>query len=627
MPSQTSASQPSLDERLPTPSRREWLAWTGTAALAPWLPGCGGSGAPAPNLDATMAWGRRQIRQAMQASDTRAASIAMMYGDRIVWQEAFGVLRDTSANPAAPATPATPDTRFNVGSVSKVLAALAVMILVDRQLVQLDAPVVRYLPQFSMLSPGYRDITVRHLLSHASGLPGTYLRNMFAFAPLAGYAAGVEAALADMHLKHAPGAMAVYCNDGFTLVERIVQAVTGQSYTAFVQSAILTPLSMGRSGFTLQPLPEGSFAPGYIGQARQGQEFVMGYATSGLCTTPGDMMRLAALLIQGGEQDGQRVVSKAGVAEMGRDQNQGMRIDLTPDWHWGLGWDSTQQPGLGAAGVRAWQKSGSTVFCASDFYVLPQAGMALLLTGNAPGFRPGPIAEGILLRALQETGQLQALPAKVSTTVPSVATSSTTDVDAVLGIYGRASRPLKVVSPDSQQIDISVWSAALRDWEPLCEGLRLRSDGWWWADAKPGTHYRWEQANGRRYLLSREPARARHYWVTTPMAQQMPRASAPLPAAWADRLDTTWIQANEAPESILRAAGSMATATLRELPELRGYLFWDDRQLLLPLSADRAGMAVQVPLHEGRDLVELVVQVQDQQEWLHAAGWVYRQGD
>ena len=627
MPSQTSASQPSLDERLPTPSRRAWLAWTGTAALAPWLPGCGGSGAPAPTLDATMAWGRRQIRQAMQASDTRAASIAMMYGDRIVWQEAFGVLRDTSANPATPAAPATPETRFNVGSVSKVLAALAVMILVDRQLVQLDAPVVRYLPQFSMLSPGYRDITVRHLLSHASGLPGTYLRNMFAFAPLPGYAAGVEAALADMHLKHAPGAMAVYCNDGFTLVERIVQAVTGQSYPAFVQSAILTPLSMGRSGFTLQPLPEGSFAPGYIGQARQGQEFVMGYATSGLCTTPGDMMRLAALLIQGGEQDGQRVVSKAGVAEMGRDQNQGMRIDLTPDWHWGLGWDSTQQPGLGAAGVRAWQKSGSTVFCASDFYVLPQAGMALLLTGNASGFRPGPIAEGILLRALQETGQLQALPAKVSAIAPSVATSSTTDVDAVLGIYGRASRPLKVASPDGQQIDLSVWSAALKDWEPLCEGLRLRSDGWWWADAKPGTHYRWEQTDGRRYLLSREPARAGHYWVTTPMAQQMPRASAPLPSAWADRLDTTWIQANEAPESILLAAGSMATATLRELPELRGYLFWDDRQLLLPLSADRAGMAVQVPLHEGRDLVELVVQVQDQQEWLHAAGWVYRQGD
>lgn len=621
MPLQPSASTPSQDPQPPGPSRREWLAWTGTAALAPWLAGCGGSAPPPPNLDATMAWGRRQIRQAMQASQTRAASIAMMYGDRIVWQEAFGVLGGT------PAAPVTPETRFNVGSVSKVLAALAVMILADRQLLQLDTPVVRYLPQFRMLSPGYRDITVRHLLSHASGLPGTYLHNMFAFAPLPGYAAELEAALADVHLKHAPGAMAVYCNDGFTLIERIVQAVTGQSYTAFVQSAILTPLSMGRSGFTLQPLPEGSYAPGYIDQARQGQEFVMGYATSGLCTTPGDMMRLAALLIQGGEQDGQRVVSKAGVLEMGSDQNRGMRIDLTPDWHWGLGWDSTRQPGLAAAGVRSWHKSGETNFYASEFHVLPQAGMALLLTGNAQGFRPGPIAEGILMRALQETGQLQALPSRVSTTVPPMATSSSTDVDAVLGIYGRAAKPLKVVSPDGQQIDLWVWSAALKGWEPLCEGLRLRSDGWWWADAKPGTHYRWEQTDGRRYLMSREPAGAGHYWTTTPMAEQMPRASAPLPSAWADRLDSSWTLANEAPESMLLAVGRTAPATLRELPELRGYLFWDDRQFLVPLSADRAGMAVRVPLNAGRDLVELVVQVQDQQEWLHAAGSLYRQGD
>ena len=220
-------------------------------------------------------------------------------GERLVWQEAFGVLDDSSR------APATPDTRFNVGSVSKVLAALAVMVLVDRQLLELDAPVVRYLPQFAMLSPGYRDITVRHLLNHASGLPGTHTHHLFAFAPQPGYAAALETALADVHLKHAPGAMAVYCNDGFTLVERIVLAVTGQAYPAFVQSAILNPLGMARSGYTLQPLPTGSFAHGYIGDVRQGQEFVMGYATGGLCTTPGDMMKLAALLMRGGELDGQ----------------------------------------------------------------------------------------------------------------------------------------------------------------------------------------------------------------------------------------------------------------------------------------------------------------------------------
>ncbi|WP_010461540.1 serine hydrolase domain-containing protein [Acidovorax radicis] len=623
MPPQTSAQKRFDDSRSVPPTsqpRRDWLAWAGTAALTPLvplLPGCGGSGNASPTMTATIAWGRTEIRQAMQGSEVRAVSIALMHGDRIVWQEAFGALDETSA------TPATPDTRFNVGSVSKVLAALAIMVLVDRRLVQLDAPVVRYLPQFTMLSEGYRDITVRHLLSHASGLPGTYSHNLFAFAPLPGYAAELEAAMANVHLKHTPGAMAVYCNDGFTLVERIVLSVTGQAYPAFVQSVILNPLGMARSGYTLQPLPKGSFAHGSIRNAQQGQEFVMGYATGGLCTTPGDMMKLASMLIHGGEHDGQRIVSKAGVLEMGSEQNQGLRINLNPDWRWGLGWDSTRQQGLGAAGVLAWQKSGDTMFYASDFYVLPQAGMALLLTGNAPGFKPGPIAEGILLRALRETGQLPALPSKVSTAIPAAATSSSSAVDAMLGIYGRSSKPLKALSPDSQQIDLWVWSAQAKDWTPLCAGLRLRSDGWWWSEAQPGTQYRWEQAEGHRYLLSREPAAAGHYWVTMPMGQQMPAAATPLPPQWVARMDSTWLLANEAPESIPRALGVGAVA-LRELPELPGYLFWDDSQFLLPLSSDRAGMTVQVPLNDGRDLVELVVETRDKEEWMHAAGWTYR---
>ncbi|RYF52854.1 MAG: class A beta-lactamase-related serine hydrolase, partial [Comamonadaceae bacterium] len=179
MPRQTSA-QNLDDPLLPfSASRRDWLVWAGTGAMASLLPGCGGSSTTSPALDATIAWGRKEIRKAMQGGRMRAASIALQLNDHIVWQEAFGAL---DAKATTPATAATPDTRFNVGSVSKVVAALAVMVLVDRGLVQLDAPVASYLPQFSTLSPGYRDITVRHLLSHASGLPGTHLHNMYAYA-------------------------------------------------------------------------------------------------------------------------------------------------------------------------------------------------------------------------------------------------------------------------------------------------------------------------------------------------------------------------------------------------------------------------------------------------------------
>lgn len=66
-------------------------------------------------------------------------------------------------------TKATSETRFNIGSVSKLFAALAAMILVDRGLITLDTPIIDHLPTFKMQSPEYTRITTRHPLSHWSG--------------------------------------------------------------------------------------------------------------------------------------------------------------------------------------------------------------------------------------------------------------------------------------------------------------------------------------------------------------------------------------------------------------------------------------------------------------------------
>ena len=62
---------------------------------------------------------------------------------------------------------------YGIGSVSKMFAAVAAMKLVNQGKVELDAPITRYLPEFTMLSPAYRQITVRMLLDHSSGFPGS----------------------------------------------------------------------------------------------------------------------------------------------------------------------------------------------------------------------------------------------------------------------------------------------------------------------------------------------------------------------------------------------------------------------------------------------------------------------
>lgn len=594
-------------------TRRRWLTWTSSASLLPLIPACGGSNSEN-ELWATKAWARQAIEEAMQQSGTRAVSVALLVGEDTVWQEAFGVVDEASGRPA------TVDTRFNIGSVSKVLAALAISILVDRRQVELDAPVVTYLPAFTMLSPAYRRITVRHLLSHASGLPGTHMHNMFATAHLPGYGEEMLAWLSDAHLKHDPGAMATYCNDGFTLCEAVVQAVTGQTYPHFVKQAVLEPLGMHQSDYTLTALPEGSFAHAYLDGVRQAQEYVMGYATGGLCTTPGDMMKLAAMLLNGGRYRGQRLLSEARVAEMARDQTQGLRLQPTPGLFWGLGWDSVRQGGMAAVGVQSWQKNGGTLMYSSDFFVLPQERMALLITGSGPSYGAGRLAEGILLHALHERGRIPALPNPVSLAAPPMQPALGVSLSAVLGIYGRSSNPLKVSSPDGQRLDLSEWSG--EGWATLQQGLRLRTDGWWWADGGDGKSYRFAEVEGHTYLIERLVAGAGHYRLEWPLGERMPAAEKPLPALWRARLGT-WQVTNEAPESLVSQLGG-DTITLGELPELPGYLLWDNGQFLRPLSDSRAGMCVQVPVNHGRDLVEVVAEPLGGEEQLRTSGWYLR---
>ncbi|HEY0297496.1 MAG TPA: serine hydrolase domain-containing protein, partial [Bordetella sp.] len=487
------ASRPqSPDMPPPDALRRRLLQQGGLAALALALPGAGRA-AGGPGMAEAVDWGRQAIRQAMAGGrQAPAVSVALLVDGELAWQEAFGWALPGQAR-------ATPRTRFNIGSVSKVLAALAAVILQDRGLIRLDTPVADYLPDFSMLSPEYRRITVRHLLSHSSGLPGTNGRDIFAFAPLPGYAADTEASLARTHLKHAPGELAVYCNDGFTLIEQVVLAVTCKPYPAFVQAAILDPLGMRDSGYGLAPLPAGSYGHAVWRGRTLGQEFVSAYATGGLASTPGDMMRLARMFIDGGVFEGRRIVSEAGVAEMGRDQTAGLAINPCPEWRWGLGWDSTAQFGLAAAGVPCWEKNGGTAFYATEFFVLPQARMALLLTGSGQGYNPTAIAEGVLLRALRGRGAIRALPAPAGRDVPpQVAVEAELPREAA-GIYGNNEGPYQASFAPDLSLEIHRWQAG--KWQPVAEGLRLRSDGWWWTDAPGASSFRFDMAPGHRYLI------------------------------------------------------------------------------------------------------------------------------
>ena len=153
-----------------------------------------------------------------------SVSYAIMVDGEIVAADALGNDGSKEKNPA------TIRHTYNVCSISKIFCTVAVMKLVEQGKVELDRPICEYLPQFTMLDPRYRQITVRHCLNHASGLPGTQWKHFSAThvgeLDNEAYYQEVYDYLAKSHLKADPGQYSVYCNDGFTLAEMLVAKVS-----------------------------------------------------------------------------------------------------------------------------------------------------------------------------------------------------------------------------------------------------------------------------------------------------------------------------------------------------------------------------------------------------------------
>jgi len=597
---------------LASPRRRGVLQAALAGSMLGPLAACGDSGTDPVDYSATIRDGRAAIAKAMADTDTSSVSVALLDDRRIVWQEAFGTIDDASRQPAGI------NTLYNIGSVSKVFAALAVMILVDRGLVDLDAPAGTYVRDFQMLSPEFTNVTVRMLLSHSSGFPGANYNDIFSFQPLPGYARRTQAVLAGQHLKHAPGELAVYCNDGFTMAERVVEEVSGKSYAVFVAQEILEPLGMRLSRYPLAHYPAGTFARARFMGADQGQEFVNAHGTGGLSSTPTEMMNLAIMFLHGGEFEGRRILSPAAVAEMGRDQTTRLAIDPAP-WKWGLGWDQTDQPGLRAAGFACWEKNGGTTFFGSDFFVMPETGLAVMITGTSTTYGAGALAERILLHALVDQRRLAQLPQALPSAPPPAVPASDAALGAIEGYCGSFEGVSRVSRNGDRSVTLAVHVAG--QWTTVAAGLRLREDGWFSADDSPRS-YRVADSGPYRYLIMRGAGGQGHYWNSMPYGQRIAAAPA-LSAAWRARVGKSWILVNEHESSTMLGLDS-PLATLTEIAELPGYVLIDGRQPLLPDTDQRTRQFLKVPVNFGRDLYELIVEPQGGDEWLVFGGYRYR---
>ncbi|MFN9925768.1 MAG: serine hydrolase domain-containing protein [Phenylobacterium sp.] len=241
--------------------------------------------------------------------------------------------------------PVDRDTLFQVASLGKWVTALGVMTLVDAGKVDLDAPIETYLKRWK-LPPSefdHRQVTVRRVLSHTAGLtdrlgyagfkPGQPIQSLPESLTRAADASPGRDGV--VRVGAPPGESWNYSGGGFTMLQLLIEDVTGESFDAYMRRAVLAPLGMFRSTFVLPHGGVDNLAEFYDVGGKPAVHFrFTATGAASLYTSVGDLTRLIQAHMPGpeGEPPGRDVVSPQTLLEMRRPHAQQLGADI-----WGLG--------------------------------------------------------------------------------------------------------------------------------------------------------------------------------------------------------------------------------------------------------------------------------------------------
>jgi len=205
-----------------------------------------------------------RIESILSAQRVVGAALGVVCAGELAWFRPWG-----HADPAR-GRPADERTLFPIASNTKPFTATAVMQLRDAGKLALDDPLVGHVPEIERAAVHHgslRDVTLRRLLTHTSGLRGELPGNRFD----TGIGPSVPQLLErldEVAVVVPPGAMHKYCNLGFALLGVVVERRSGVPYDEYVRRAILEPLGMRDSTFT----PEGGTAPRAVPSRHEAEE-------------------------------------------------------------------------------------------------------------------------------------------------------------------------------------------------------------------------------------------------------------------------------------------------------------------------------------------------------------------
>jgi CubicO group peptidase (beta-lactamase class C family) len=240
------------------------------------------------------------IARHMRETGAPGLTLALANKDGLIRVSTYG-FADTKAGLRV-----APETMFEIGSISKSFVALALLQLREEGKLDLNKPIVEYLPWLK-ISSKFEPITTHHILSHTAGLPGVPLL--------------LDAMLSELWTAYAPGKKFLYSNTGYNILGFLVEALDKRSFGDSIRVRLLEPLGMTASSPVITHETRQRMAIGYEplnedepyplhGTLAEAQWLEMDMAAGSIASTPADMSKYIRMLVNHGALPKGRLISK-----------------------------------------------------------------------------------------------------------------------------------------------------------------------------------------------------------------------------------------------------------------------------------------------------------------------------
>lgn len=378
----------------------------------------------------------RHILKAMRKNKITGLSAIVFDANQVLWQQDYGY------SDSALKIPIDSNTQYQIGSLTKLISAAAILKLQEQNLLSIDDPVNRHLPDFPVANCyGGKAITIKDLLTHESGLANSYWPQFWTQSEWRTTYKQLDCSMVPFR----PNTTLHYSNIGFTLLGNIIEQVTGEHYENYVSSAIFKPLQMQNTDFesfdnrhTLLNNLSKSFdekkkivAPSYVRDTPAG----------GVVASATDLVKFAQVFLPNSTQRNS-ILTEASLMQMLSPQGSPQNMAL--DAKIGLGWFMKTAP-LNTKHYVI-EHSGSTIYHHSQIIMYPEQNIGILVMANSGvRFSLGEVTGKLFNRA---TGIADEQWAKGPDSQPDSILPAACDAKTIPGFY-HSEQGLVSVSPTS----------------------------------------------------------------------------------------------------------------------------------------------------------------------------------